>query len=76
MKKKLGITKYNINVSAPHPLAELLARKLSGIETVPKKEQSRIVHVAIKAAVKWHEENNHEDQYHFPEQHLRSCFLG
>jgi hypothetical protein len=38
-----------------HPLAELLARKLSGIESVPPKEQTRMVNRAIRAAVQWYE---------------------
>ncbi len=39
-----------------HPLAEILAKKLFGITTVPKKEQQKMVNRAIKAAVKYHEE--------------------
>lgn len=35
-----------------HPLAEVLAKKLSGIETVPKSEQIKMVTRAIKAAMK------------------------
>lgn len=49
--KKTGIT-----VQPNHPLAELLACKLFGIEGVPQKEQTRMVNRAIKAAVKWYEE--------------------
>lgn len=42
-----------ISVNPHHPLAEILGRKLLGIEAVPLKEQGRIVNEAIKAAVKW-----------------------
>ncbi|MCP3921694.1 MAG: hypothetical protein GY714_03825 [Desulfobacterales bacterium] len=38
-----------------HPLAEILSKKLFGIETVPVKEQKRMVNRAIKAAVEYHE---------------------
>jgi len=41
----------SINVKPNHPLAELLARKLFGIEGVPQKEQTKMVRAAIKAAV-------------------------
>lgn len=47
----------SINVEPNHPLAEILARKLFGIEGVPRKEQTHMVNRAIKAAVQWHEEN-------------------
>lgn len=40
-----------------HPLAEVIAKKLFGITGVPANEQKRMVNRAIKAAVKWHEEN-------------------
>ena len=43
-------------VSPHHPLAELLAKKLSGVECVPFREQQRMVQGAIRAAVAWHEE--------------------
>ena len=36
------------------PLAEIIARKLSGIEGVPAAEQKRMVSRAIKAAVEFH----------------------
>ena len=49
-----------MKVEKPHPLADLLARKLFGIEGVPPKEQSKMVHRAIKAAVNWHEEKQNE----------------
>jgi len=38
-----------------HPLAEILAKKLLGIEGVPKKEQSKMVAKAIKAAVEFYD---------------------
>ena len=41
----------SINVKPNHPLAELLAKKLFGIEGVPVKEQTKMVNRAIKAAV-------------------------
>jgi len=43
-------------ISPHHPLAELLAKKLSGVECVPLREQQRMVQGAIRAAVAWHEE--------------------
>ena len=39
-----------------HPLAEILAKKLFAIETVPKKERRRMITRAIKAAVEFHEQ--------------------
>ncbi len=44
-----------MNVPPNHPLAELLATLLLGIEVVPQKEQRKMVTRAIKEAVKWHE---------------------
>ena len=38
-----------------HPLAEILAKALFGIESVPKKYQRRMVTKAIKEAVKYHD---------------------
>jgi hypothetical protein len=38
-----------------HPLMEVIARKLSGIESVPRKAQARMVLAACRAARKWHE---------------------
>ena len=38
-----------------HPLAEIILRRLFSIETVPAKEQRRMVTRAVKAAVEWHE---------------------
>ena len=43
-----------------HPLAEIIARKLSGIDTVPPTEQRRMVSRAITAAVKYHEDKLNE----------------
>ena len=48
--------KQVMKVKGNHPLAELLAKHLLGIETVPKNYQKRMINRAIKAAVKWHEE--------------------
>jgi hypothetical protein len=42
-----------LSVKPHHPLAEILARKLFSIETVPAKEQRRMVQRAIKAAVEY-----------------------
>ena len=44
-----------MNVKPNHPLQELLAKLLFGIETVPPKEQRRMVNRACREAVKWHE---------------------
>ena len=43
----------SITVEPNHPLAELLARKLLGIEGVPVKEQTRMIARAIREATKW-----------------------
>jgi len=45
----------SISVEPDHPLAEILAKKLFGIEGVPIKEQRKMVSRAIKAAVEFHE---------------------
>ena len=39
-----------------HPLMEIIARKLSGIEGVPRTAQARMVSAACHAARKWHED--------------------
>ena len=44
-----------MNVKGNHPIAEILAKKLSGIETVPPTEQKQMVSRAVKAAVEYHE---------------------
>jgi len=44
-----------MTVKGNHPLAEIIARKLFGIESVPKAEQGKMVNRAIKAAVEYHE---------------------
>ena len=46
-----------VSVKPNHPLAELLAQYLFGIEIVPLKEQQKMVQRAIREAVKWHENN-------------------
>lgn len=38
-----------------HPLAEILVRKLLGIEVVPKAEQTKMVNRAIKATVEFYD---------------------
>ena len=42
-------------VKGNHPLAEIIASKLFGIESCPTKEQRAMVNRACKAAVEWHE---------------------
>ncbi len=46
-----------------HPLAEILSKKLFGIENVPKKEISMMVYRAIKAAVKYHDAKMENETY-------------
>ena len=43
-----------MHVKSHHPLQELLAQLFFSIETVPAKEQRRMVSAACKEAVKWH----------------------
>jgi hypothetical protein len=55
-----------------HPLMEVIARKLSGIESVPRKAQARMVLAACRAARKWHEaeierRNNDLPHLHAPD---------
>ncbi len=45
-----------MKVKPHHPLAELMAKNLHGIETVHAKEQRRMVSRACKEAAKWHDE--------------------
>ena len=40
-------------VEPNHPLAEILVKKLFGIEIAPRREQTKMVNRAIKAAVQW-----------------------
>lgn len=47
-----------MNVKGNHPLAEILAKKLFSIETVPATEQAKMVRRAITAAVEFYEKNN------------------
>ena len=49
-----------MTVPGNHPLAEILARKLSGIEGVHPKEQGRMVKRAIGAAVEYAMEDERE----------------
>ena len=44
-----------MNVKGNHPLAEIIARKTFGIETVPSVEARKMVQRAIHAAIEWHE---------------------
>ena len=43
-----------MTVKGNHPLAEILAKKLFSIETVPVAEQRRMVNRAINAGVEYH----------------------
>ena len=43
------------SVEPNHPLAEILAKTLFGIEVVPIKEQRKMVNRAINVAVEFHE---------------------
>lgn len=43
-------------VNGNHPMAEILGKKLFGIESVPKEEQKRMISRAIKEAVKMYDE--------------------
>jgi len=44
-----------MTIKGNHPLAEIIARKLFGIESVPSAEQRKMVNRAVKAAVEYHE---------------------
>ena len=44
-----------MTVKGNHPLAEIIARKLFSIETVPTTEQKKMVSRAVKSAVEYHE---------------------
>ena len=46
-----------MRIKGNHPLAEILGKKLLGIEIVPKDEQAKMVNRAIKAAVEWANSN-------------------
>lgn len=43
-----------MRVKPNHPLAELLAQLLFGIETIPAKCQKRAINRACREATKWH----------------------
>jgi hypothetical protein len=62
-------------VQAAHPLAELLAKKLFGLGSVPAKEVDKVVYKAIKAAVEWHE-NAMKDPYSKYREQARQVFEG
>lgn len=51
-----------ITVEPNHPLAEILGKKLLGIEIVPQQEQTKMVSRAIKDAVKWVKEKETNDE--------------
>ena len=42
-----------MHIKFHHPLQELLAKLLHGIETVPPKEQKRMLNRACREVVKW-----------------------
>jgi hypothetical protein len=44
-----------MTVKGNHPLAEIIARKMSGIESVPIKQMGGVVNRAAKAAVKYYD---------------------
>ena len=44
-------------VKGNHPLAEVIAKALFGIETVPKDYIPRMVNRACRKAVEWYEED-------------------
>lgn len=44
-------------VKGNHPLAEVIAKRLFGIENTPKEYQQRMVNSACAEAVKWHEKD-------------------
>ena len=46
-----------MEVKGNHPLVEILAKNLFSIETVPPREQRKMVNRAIKAAVAWAKNN-------------------
>jgi hypothetical protein len=45
-----------MKVKGNHPLAEIMAKKLFGIETVPKEEMRKMINRAVKAVVEYHEQ--------------------
>jgi len=49
------LLKDNNESKIPSSIKELLAKLLFGIETVSPKEQKRMVNLACKEAVEWHE---------------------
>ncbi len=51
-----------MHVKPHHPLQELLAQLLFGIETVPAKEQRRMVNRACKEVVIWHDDQSSKDK--------------
>jgi len=53
-----------MKVKGNHPLAEIIAKKLFGISTVPKHEQDRMINRACKAAVEYHESVVREGEDH------------
>lgn len=42
-------------VKGNHPLSEIIAKCMSGIQSVPKEYQQRMINRACKKAVEWHE---------------------
>lgn len=46
-----------MSVKGNHPLAEILAKKLFGINQVPDKERTKMANRAVKAAIEYHEKH-------------------
>jgi hypothetical protein len=63
-----------MKVKPHHPLTELLAQLLHGIETVSVQEKRRMVNRACREAVKWHREQ--VDQLESWICGLEKCWLG
>ena len=56
-----------MTVKGNHPLAEIIAKKLSGISQVPYLEQSKMISRACEAAVEWHTKRVNELKYVYEE---------
>jgi len=58
-----------------HPVAEELAQLLFGIETVPQKEQRRMVHRACKELAKF-VDKNYVSRYAYDDQNAENLFYN
>lgn len=47
-----------MKIKGNHPLAEVIAKCMHGIEQVPKEYQRRMINRACKKAIEWHEKQN------------------